>query len=241
MNSYWKQSLWIGGIYWIISQCFAYVGTYWSSLTDTAISVLLLLFLIPMKWLQPFGKIDCFIRRNPVISTLLVSVGWVPYVVAIIFVVNVIAAFVIVLAGPQYEYHLFTLFKVIITATDVRHVVTILTIIAAVFMVLVRHKSIAGDLDKRYKLVANCQIEKKHITTEKTIVKAEEDTEKVRRHKTSTQQPAKKIKKAAVSGKVTKAKTAAKKMNQPTKLAKKGKPASGKKVRSNKSAAKEAK
>ena len=117
MSSYWKQSLWIGGIYWIISQFFSMAGSLQSSLIDAGLSVLLLLFLIPMNWLQPIKGIDRAIRKAPVISTLLVSVGWVPYAIAVI--------------------------------------ITILTILTAVFMILVRHKSIAGCLDKHYKLTAD--------------------------------------------------------------------------------------
>ncbi len=155
MSSYWKQSLWIGGIYWIISQCFAYAGTLSSNLTDTVLSVLLLVFLIPMKWIQPIKKIDAFIKRNPVISTLLVSVGWVPYAVAIIFLVNVAAAFVIVMYADNYEYQLLRLFQGIVTVTNIRYVITAVTLLSAVFMILVRHKSIAGCLDKHFKLIEN--------------------------------------------------------------------------------------
>ena len=155
MSSYWKQSLWIGGIYWIISQFFSMAGSLQSSLIDAGLSVLLLLFLIPMNWLQPIKGIDRAIRKAPVISTLLVSVGWVPYAIAVIFIVNALAAVWIVMAGPQYEYHLITLVNTIIIVTNLRYLITILTILTAVFMILVRHKSIAGCLDKHYKLTAD--------------------------------------------------------------------------------------
>ena len=155
MSSYWKQSLWIGGIYWIISQFFSMAGSLQSSLIDAGLSVLLLLFLIPMNWLQPIKGIDRAIRKAPVISTLLVSVGWVPYAIAVIFIVNALAAVWIVMAGPQYEYHLITLVNTIIVVTNLRYLITILTILTAVFMILVRHKSIAGCLDKHFKLIEN--------------------------------------------------------------------------------------
>lgn len=170
MSSYWKQSLWIGGIYWIISQCFAYAGTLSSNLTDTVLSVLLLVFLIPMKWIQPIKKIDAFIKRNPVISTLLVSVGWVPYAVAIIFLVNVAAAFVIVMYADNYEYQLLRLFQGIVTVTNIRYVITAVTLLSAVFMILVWHRSVAGRLNKCYKLVEKPAEAKVYAAREKAEV-----------------------------------------------------------------------
>ena len=58
MNNYWKQSLWLGGAYWIISLILAYINTFESYMTDFIFSLLLTIFLIPMIFLSPVKWID---------------------------------------------------------------------------------------------------------------------------------------------------------------------------------------
>lgn len=155
MSCYWKQSLWIGGIYWIISQVFTMSGSLIGSTIDAGISLLLVLFLIPMNWLKPIKRIDEAIKKAPIVSTLLVSVGWVPYVVGIVYVVSVAASVMIMASGEGYEYRLFNLFQIVIWTTNLRQLIMILTVLAAVLMIFVGKRTIAGRLDKHFKLIEN--------------------------------------------------------------------------------------
>ena len=50
MSIYWKQSLWLGGIFWIISLILWGIDTYSSYLTEFILSMLLAIFLIPMNF-----------------------------------------------------------------------------------------------------------------------------------------------------------------------------------------------
>ena len=153
MSCYWKQSLWIGGIYWIISQIFTLSGSLIGNTVDAGLSLLLVLFLIPMNWLKPIKKIDEAINKSPIISTLLVSVGWVPYVIGVVYAVSVAASVWIMMSGDGYEYRLFNLFQTIIVVTNLRQLIMILTVLSAIFMILVGKRTIAGKLDKHFKLM----------------------------------------------------------------------------------------
>ena len=155
MSCYWKQSLWIGGIYWIISQAFTLSGSLIGSTVDAGLSLLLVLFLIPMNWLKPIKRIDAVIKKSPIISTLLVSVGWVPYVVGIVYVVSVAASVMIMASGEGYEYRLFNLFQIVIWTTNLRQLIMVLTVLAAVLMIFAGKRTIAGRLDKHFKLIEN--------------------------------------------------------------------------------------
>ena len=153
MSCYWKQSLWIGGIYWIISQVFTLSGSVIGSSIDAGLSFLLVLFLIPMIWLKPIRKIEATIKKAPIISTLLVSVGWVPYVVGVVYALSIIATVIIVMSGEGYEYRLFNLFQIIIWTTNLRQLIMLLTVLGAIFMILVGKKTVAGKLNKQFKLI----------------------------------------------------------------------------------------
>ncbi len=155
MSCYWKQSLWIGGIYWIISQVFTMSGSLIGSTIDAGISLLLVLFLIPMNWLKPIKRIDEAIKKAPIVSTLLVSVGWVPYVVGIVYVVSVAASVMIMASGEGYEYRLFNLFQIVIWTTNLRQLIMVLTVLTAVLMIFVGKRTIVGRLDKHFKLIEN--------------------------------------------------------------------------------------
>ncbi len=154
MSVYWKQSLWIGGLYWLVSLLFMWIGTVAASMIDAFLSVVMLVFLLVMNWLKPIKKIDALINKFPVISTLLVSIGWVPYVIGAVYVISVMTAFVIIWAGPEYEYQMLYLFQGIIVFTNWRQLLAIITFLAALCFLLAR-RSVAGKLDKRFKLITS--------------------------------------------------------------------------------------
>lgn len=154
MSIFWKQSLWLGGVYWVISQVFSLINTYEADLVDFALSVLLTLFLVPMCFMVPVKAIDKAIKKMPVTATFLVSVGWVPYFVVLVFVVSIIVAITAIVSGAISEDHMiYYLVNVLPVVVVVRQMMTLLLVLVALFAVLVHHKSIAGCLDKRYNLI----------------------------------------------------------------------------------------
>ena len=51
MSNYWKQSLIIGGFYWIVSLFLKISGIWWIQLIDLSFSIVLLLGLIAFNWI----------------------------------------------------------------------------------------------------------------------------------------------------------------------------------------------
>lgn len=216
MSCYWKQSLWIGGIYWIISQIFTLSGSLIGNTVDAGLSLLLVLFLIPMNWLKPIKKIDEAINKSPIISTLLVSVGWVPYVIGVVYAVSVAASVWIMMSGDGYEYRLFNLFQTIIVVTNLRQLIMILTVLSAIFMILVGKRTIAGKLDKHFKLMK--AEEKAGVMAEETA-KPKKKVEKTETVSVVVKPDADKKVKASVKKTASKPKT--KKTTKPVAKAKK--------------------
>lgn len=213
MSCYWKQSLWIGGIYWIISQIFTLSGSLVGNTIDAGLSVLLVLFLIPMNWLKPIKKIEAAIKKSPIVATFLVSVGWVPYVVGIVYAVSVTASVLIMMSGEGYEYRLFNLFQIVIWATNLRQLIMLLTVLMAVVAVLVGKRTIAGKLDKHFKLIED---------EAATVVKTGTEEAKVAVVEKKVEAAKPEVKKAAKPNvKKTASKPKAKKTTKPTAKAKK--------------------
>ncbi len=161
MSVYWKQSLWIGGIYWLLSLLFMWIGTVAASMVDAFLSVAMLVFLLVMNWIKPIKKVDALINKFPVISTLLVSIGWVPYVIGAVYIISVVSAFAIIGAGPEYEYQMLYLFQAIIMFTSLRQLLAVITFLAALCFLLAK-RSVAGKLDKRFKLIKS---EEKNVSS----------------------------------------------------------------------------
>lgn len=222
MSSYWKQSLWIGGIYWIISLVFWWSGSAEGNLIDVGLSVLLLLFLIPMNWLKPIKKIDEAIRKAPIISTFLVSVGWVPYFVGAMFVIGAVLSTIILMGGSQNEYKIFSLFNVIIFAGALRQLIMALTVLAAALSVLVFKKSVAGCLDKHFTLIGGDSCERREVeapvaASAKSMYACKEAAERHEEIKTEERKAVKPAVKKAVRKTVKK--TAAKPARKPAEKA----------------------
>ena len=164
MSIYWKQCLWLGGVYWVISLILSWINTPASYFIDFACSLLLTLFLIPMNFLAPIIWIDKAITKMPVTATFLVSVGWVPYFVILVFVVS--AVFVITASVGGFmttEEIIINLIEPLSIILVVRIMMTALAIIIAAFYVLLYKKSIAGCLDKKFNLVGGNSCEMKII------------------------------------------------------------------------------
>lgn len=155
MSTYWKQSLWIGGVYWIISLVFDYAGTYAANLIDAAFSLLMLVFLIAMRWLSPIKDVERAMKKAPITATLLVSIGWVPYFAGGLIVVSSLYVLILMAAGTLNDYTVFSLYNFLFIIDALRQLVMVLTVLAAVFMVVIWKKSVVGCLGKNYKLSGN--------------------------------------------------------------------------------------
>lgn len=151
MSNYWKQSLVIGGIYWLISLVLELSGIWSLLLVDLGLSLLLLLFLIPMNKLVPIKWVDKLINRHPIASTMLASVGWLPYFTALLIIIASIAA--IVLHADSNDENLAMIMKAVVYVGTVRKFLAIIISFVVLLAVLIGGKSIAGQLDDRYKVV----------------------------------------------------------------------------------------
>ena len=63
MSIYWKQSLLLGGMYWIISLILGYIDTFETYFTDFVLSLFLTIFLIPMNFIKPIKWLDKLMNR----------------------------------------------------------------------------------------------------------------------------------------------------------------------------------
>lgn len=191
MSIYWKQSLWLGGVYWLASLVLAYVDTFESYFTDFILSLLLTIFLIPMNFLKPVKWIEKAMRKLPITATFLVFVGWVPYVSIVIFLSTVLYG---VIALAVSNINIDGLILTLITPMSILAVIKIACIIfsfvLAAFFVFVNKKSIVGCLNNKFKLVdgdaCNMPIEEEEVVEQvkkvskikKAASKKEETTKK---------------------------------------------------------------
>ena len=152
MSTYWKQTLWIGGIYWVVSLMFSWSDILALNLLDVCLSVFLLFFMIPMNWLKPIKKIDEAMHKSPIMSTFLVAVGWVPYFVGAIFVVSVFAAVILAGADPYSDEKLFYVFNTVLWMSMIRQFLMVVSVLAAAVSILAFKKSVMGCLAKHFML-----------------------------------------------------------------------------------------
>ena len=143
MSIYWKQTLWIGGIYWVISLMFGWSDILALNLLDVCLSVFLLFFMIPMNWLKPVKKIDEAMRKSPVMST---------FFVGAIFVVSVFAAVILAGSEPYSDEKLFYVFNAVLWMSMIRQFLMAVAVLAAAVSVLAFKKSVMGCLDKHFML-----------------------------------------------------------------------------------------
>lgn len=154
MSVYWKQSLWLGGVYWIISLILACVDTFEIYFVDFVLSLLLTIFLIPMNFLKPIKWIDNAIKKMPIMSTFLVSVGWVPYVSVIIFLMaSLYATFALLVGYMNVDGLILTLITPISILMVVKTACILFSFVIAAFIVFLNKKTVAGCLNEKYKLV----------------------------------------------------------------------------------------
>ena len=239
MSKYWKQSLIIGGIYWLFSLILVWQGSWAALITDCILSVLLLLFLLPLNKLVPIKRIDKMMVKHPIVATMLASVGWIPYFTAVLAIV----ASVVVLIDMEYMEKVMTIVVGMgILRSFLAGVIVFVTLVA----VLVYGKSIAGQLDDSYKVMA---VQKANALVKTTVVKNEQvvarNVRKVKEKKVDVKKTIKKAKvqkakaepKKSVAGKDA-VKAAPKKKTTAKNLATKKKEVTGKKTTSQKTAVK---
>lgn len=170
MSNYWKQSLVIGGIYWLISLILYFYGTVATLSADAFLSVLLLLFLIPMKWLSPIKWLDKFMRKHPLIATWLASLGWIPYFIAIVFVLTTIVVFTasLLMEGKQ-GLILYWSMIIINWVTILRQFAALLIFVGTFVISLVYGKSIMGRLNDKYNVTSATKVVKSETVEVKEV------------------------------------------------------------------------
>lgn len=154
MSIYWKQSLWLGGVYWIVSLVLGYVDTFETYFIDFILSLLLTIFLIPMNFLKPIKWIEKSMRKLPITSTFLVFVGWAPYISVVIFLIASLYGTVVLMSGKASVDGLILM---LITPMSILSVIKVACIvfsfILAAFFVFINKKSVIGCLNDKYKLI----------------------------------------------------------------------------------------
>ena len=162
MSVYWKQSLWLGGICWIISLVLWRIDTFSSYVADFILSMLLAIFLIPMNFLKPIKVIEKAMKKLPIVSTFLVFVGWVPYFSIVLFLFSVIYGAIMV-AGKfmSVDGVILTIITPLTVLTVVKTFCIIFSFVLAAFYVFAFKKSIVGCLNAKFRLTDGdvCEIE----------------------------------------------------------------------------------
>ena len=153
MSIYWKQSLWLGGVYWVLSLVFRFFDSFELMLCDVLLMILLTIFLIPMNFIKPVKWIEKVMRKTPVSSTFFVAVGWVPYFIVAIGLLTMISSLVIMIVSPiDVEYLLFQIAMMTNVVEIVCLMLIVLAVLGAIVSVFVYHKSVEGCLNRKYRL-----------------------------------------------------------------------------------------
>ena len=230
MSNYWKQALVLGGILWLFSLLLELWGSWGLLLVELGLSVLLLLFLIPLNWLVPIKWIDKLINKHPIVATMLASVGWLPYFTALL---ALISSGIAMFLSSESE-NMATLATVVVNVALLRKFVAVLVVMVVLVMLLVYGKSIAGQLNNHYKVLANATKSNIKVEASKVAEVKKEDKNQVVKKATTkrtvatkkkvakpvTKKVIKKVAKPATK-KVVKAKTTKAKKTTPKKSAKK--------------------
>ncbi len=214
MSLYWKQSLIIGGIYWLFSLVLIWQGSWGALITDCVLSLLLLLFLLPLNILVPIKRIDNMMIRHPITATMLASVGWIPYFTAVMIIIASVFAIV------EMEY-LEKVMTIVVGVEILRKFLTVVIVFAVLVAVLVYGKSIAGQLDDKYNLIAVKKLPTVDLLKSKPV-KMDTEKEVQQNRKVSTKSVKKVVAdKAAVKAvSKAKAKSAAKQVSKKSKVSK---------------------
>ena len=210
MSIYWKQSLLLGGMYWIISLILGYVDTFETYFTDFILSLLLTIFLIPMNFLKPINWLDKLMKKLPIVTTFLIFVGWVPYLSVLVFLFAMIYSFVAVFNGYMtIDGVILTLITPLSILTIVKSACILFSFVMAAFYVFLNKKTFAGCLNEKFKLIGgdSCNMPiveeafaehaKKMYKCKKDAAKRKDNEKKMKKEK----KEAKKAVKAAVKEK----------------------------------------
>jgi len=155
MSIYWKQSLIIGGIYWIISLFLGWNNSMAALLIDFGLSLFLLIMLLPMNKMVPIKRLDSLMNNHPMAATWLASVGWVPYFSAMVAVIASIAA--LIWKADVNSEVLENIISVVVVVGFGKNLVAAVVVFAVTIALLVYGKSIAGQLDDNYNLTVQSE------------------------------------------------------------------------------------
>ncbi len=210
MSVYWKQSLWLGGVYWVLSLILTSIDSFETYFADFIFSLGLAIFLIPMNFIKPVKWIDKLINKLPILSTFLVFVGWVPYLSILLFIVTSIYAISVVYSGAMtIDGVVLTLITPLSVLTVAKIACILFSFVVAAIWVFINKKSVAGCLNEKFRLIggdtcnmpiveeAVAEQAKKMYECKKQVAEKAKKEEKVKAEKKET----KKKVKAAVKDK----------------------------------------
>lgn len=200
MSIYWKQSLLLGGMYWIISLILGYIDTFETYFTDFVLSLLLTIFLIPMNFLKPIKWLDKLMNKLPITTTFLVFVGWVPYLSVLVFLIAMIYSMIAVFSGyVTIDGLILTLVTPFSILTVVKVACVLFSFVMAAFYVFLNKKTFAGCLNNKFKLIEgdSCNMPiveeavaahaKKMYECKKAVVKRKDNEKKMKVKKKEAQ------------------------------------------------------
>lgn len=200
MSIYWKQSLLLGGMYWIISLILGYIDTFETYFTDFVLSLFLTIFLIPMNFIKPIKWLDKLMNKLPITTTFLIFVGWVPYLSILVFLIAMIYSIIAVFSGyVTIDGLILTLVTPFSVLTVVKVACILFSFVMASFYVFLNKKTFAGCLNNKFKLIeddscnmpiveeAVAEQAKKMYECKKAVVKRKDDEKKMKVKKKEAQ------------------------------------------------------
>ncbi len=200
MSIYWKQSLLLGGMYWIISLILGYIDTFETYFTDFVLSLFLTIFLIPMNFIKPIKWLDKLMNKLPITTTFLIFVGWVPYLSILVFLIAMIYSIIAVFSGyVTIDGLILTLVTPFSVLTVVKVACILFSFVMASFYVFLNKKTFVGCLNSKFKLIeddscnmpiveeAVAEQAKKMYECKKAVVKRKDDEKKMKVKKKEAQ------------------------------------------------------
>jgi hypothetical protein len=153
MSEYWKQSLWLSGICAIVA-----LMCYWSETEvgywlQVVLSLGMLIALLPLRRHVPLARVSEAMHNAPIVSTFLVALGWLPLFWGVSFIVAMIVAFIAIAMNIDMALWLQPMMITFVYVEIARRALMGLILALALVWVFVFRKTVAGSLDKHFKLM----------------------------------------------------------------------------------------
>jgi hypothetical protein len=153
MSVYWKQSLWLSGVCAVIA-----LMCYWSETEvgywlQVLLSLGMLIALLPLRHRVPLARVSEAMNKAPIMSTFLVALGWLPLFWGISFIIAMLVTFVAIVMNIDMALWLPSMMVTFVYVEIARRALMGLVLAVALIWVFVFRKTVAGPLDKHFKLM----------------------------------------------------------------------------------------